>query len=56
MKGDGSYAVTGTKGYEWIEAEYVRKDEEMEKWIDMSYYQNLVEKAQQALIDVGYHL
>lgn len=50
------YAVAGTKGFEWIEAEYVRKDPELEKWIDMTYYQALVEKAQQALIDQGYHL
>lgn len=51
-----SYAVTGTKGFEWMEAEIVSKDEEMMKWLDMSYYQILVEKAQQALTDVGYHL
>lgn len=50
-----SYAVTGTKGYEWLEAEAVQQLG-LEDKIDYSYYDALVEKALQALDDVGYPL
>ena len=47
------YAVTGTKGYEWLEAETVR-ELGLEKHIDYSYFEKLVEKAREALVNVGY--
>ena len=47
------YAVTGTKGYEWLEAETV-KQLGLEDKIDYSYFEALVEKARNALIEVGY--
>lgn len=46
------YAATGTKGYEWLEAETV-KGTEFENMIDMSYFEGLVSKAQKAMADVG---
>ena len=48
-----SYAVTGTKGYEWLEAETVQ-DLGLEDKVDYSYYDALVEKAIKAMEDVGY--
>lgn len=47
------YAVTGTKGYEWLEAELV-KGTEYEDKIDMSYFEALENKAREALVAVGY--
>jgi hypothetical protein len=47
------FAVTGTKGYLWMEAETL-KQMAAEDRIDYSYFDNLVEKARQALRDVGY--
>lgn len=47
------YAVTGTKGYLWMEAEAVQ-NLGLEDQIDYSYYHNLVDKAKQALADIGY--
>lgn len=49
------YAVTGTKGWEWLEAEAVRGTN-MEQHLDTSYHDTMVEKARQALADVGYSL
>lgn len=49
-----SYAVTGTKGYLWMEAELVEKTDWQDK-IDYSYFNALVDKARGALADVGYH-
>lgn len=46
------YAVTGTKGYEWLEADKVRGN--LEEQIDYSYYEELVNKAKEALVEVGY--
>lgn len=37
-------AVTGTKGYRWLESELV-KNLELYKYIDGSYHQNLIDKA-----------
>jgi hypothetical protein len=48
-----SYAVPGTKGYEWLEAETV-KDLGLEDKIDYGYFDALVAKAIQAMEDVGY--
>lgn len=50
---DKAYAVTGTKGYEWLEAETV-KELGLEDKIDYSYFEALVEKARQGARDVGY--
>jgi hypothetical protein len=50
---DKQYAVTGTKGWLWLEAEKVR-DLELEDAIDMSYFEEHVTKAQESLRVVGY--
>jgi len=47
------YAVTGTKGYEWLEAETVQ-ELGLEEKIDYSFFEALVDKAKKALEDVGY--
>ena len=49
---DKEYAVVGTKGYEWLEAETVQKMG-YEKLIDYSYFEALVAKARTALEVVG---
>jgi ABC-type dipeptide/oligopeptide/nickel transport system ATPase subunit len=49
------YAVTGTKGYEWVEAETV-KQLGLEDKIDYEFFNALVAKAKKALEDVGYPL
>lgn len=46
------YAVTGTKGWEWLEAETV-KELGLEDQIDYTYFDNLVDKARGALQDIG---
>lgn len=51
--GPKDYAVTGTKGWEWMEAETVRETQN-ENAIDMTYFENLVTKANKALEEVGY--
>lgn len=49
-------AVTGTKGYRWLEAEDVR-DKGLEDAIDRSYYDDLVDKAARAIAAHGdYHI
>lgn len=47
------YAVTSTKGYEWIEAERL-KELGLEDCIDYGYFDDLIAKATKAMIDVGY--
>ena len=47
------YAVTGTKGYLWMEAELVEKTGLQDK-IDYSYFEALETKAREALAKVGY--
>lgn len=47
-----NYAVSGTKGYLWLEADRVREMDE--SVIDTRYYEALSEKAEKALQDVGY--
>jgi phage/plasmid-associated DNA primase len=48
-----SYAVPGTKGYEWLEAELVQKNG-LEDKIDYGFFEDLVAKAKKAMEDVGY--
>lgn len=50
---DKEYAVTGTKGWLWLEAEKVR-DLELEEHIDGTYFDELARKASEALKAVGY--
>jgi hypothetical protein len=47
------YAVTGTKGYLWLEAESVKKIG-AEEIVDMSYFDELVEKARKSAAELGY--
>jgi energy-coupling factor transporter ATP-binding protein EcfA2 len=47
IKDDKKYAVTGTKGYLWVEAESA-KGLDM-SCIDMSYFENLAEEARKAI-------
>lgn len=47
------YAVTGTKGFEWLEAASV-KGTEFENAIDMNYFETLITKANEELARVGY--
>ena len=49
---DKYYAVTGTKGYRWLEAEVFRQFKEEDE-IDISYYEKLVKEAQGTLIAYG---
>lgn len=44
IKEDKQFAVTGTKGYLWIEAEQYKQDPEAYE-IDMSYFEKLVDEA-----------
>lgn len=53
VDGDREYAVTGTKGYEWLEAETV-KELGLEEYIDYHYFEDLTAKAAKAMEDVGY--
>ncbi len=46
------YAAGGTKGYRWLESEYVQK-EHKEKDIDMSYYEELASEAIKGLVVYG---
>lgn len=51
--GNGKYsAVTGTKGYRWLESEVV-KNRGLEKKIDKSYYNSLVDEAVKAISKYG---
>ena len=53
---DGSLkydAVTGTKGYRWLEAEKVFMNKNARKSIDESYYRSLVDKAVEAISKYG---
>lgn len=50
---DGKYyAVTGTKGWRWKEAEIVKQFEQEDN-IDISYYRNLVDEAVKAISEYG---
>ena len=53
---DGSLkydAVTGTKGYRWLEAEKVLVNKDARNSIDESYYRNLVDKAVESISQYG---
>jgi hypothetical protein len=50
---DKEYAVTGTKGWLWLEAEKV-SDLGLQEEVNMAYYHELVEKAKESLKAVGY--
>lgn len=50
---DKQYAVTGTKGWLWLEAEKV-SDLGLQEEVDMSYYEELIDKAKESLRAVGY--
>ncbi len=53
IKEDKHYAVAGTKGYLWMEAELARlKGDEVE--IDMSYFDNLADEAKKTIEKFGY--
>ena len=45
-------AVTGTKGYKWLEADYV-KENHLESEIDYGYFDGLVEEAKQHISEFG---
>ena len=47
------YAVSGSKGYLWLEAEMVRAAGAMDI-VDMRYFEDLADKARKGLEDVGY--
>lgn len=47
-----NYAASGTTGYRWLEAEYVKKYG-LEDSIDMSYFTRLVDEAADAIAEVG---
>lgn len=47
VKDDKPYAVTGTKGYFWIEAEIAKEIKDLK--IDMSYFEELAKEAMQAI-------
>ena len=50
IKEDKKYAVTGTKGYRWIERETaIAREAKDELEIDMSYFENLASKAEEAI-------
>lgn len=51
---DGKYyAVTGTKGYRWIEAETLRHVDNWREWIDFTYYNRLVDEAIASIEEYG---
>jgi Family of unknown function (DUF5906) len=49
VKDDKHYNVSGTKGYLWIEREMASNRPDLEKTIDMSYFEKLVTEAFEAI-------
>lgn len=50
IKDDKSYAVTGTKGYRWVEREIAQNREEpYEEFVDFSYFEKLKDDAMAAI-------
>jgi hypothetical protein len=49
---DKQYAVTGTKGYRWLESDAV-KAAGIEPEVDLNYFENLVEEAKQTIGKFG---
>jgi hypothetical protein len=50
---DKSYAVSGTKGYFWIEAEMAKLDQDPFNGIDWRYYDHLIDEAKKAIAKFG---
>ena len=55
IKDDKKYAVTGTKGYFWLEAEMFKKRQEQgdKVEIDMTYFEELVDDARKTIAKFG---
>lgn len=55
VKDDKHYAVTGTKGYFWMEAEHVKMmgEDAYSRIIDQSYFENLADAAVKAIKKFG---
>lgn len=53
IDGDKQYAVAGTKGYLWIEQEIADQLSDDKVQIDMSYFENLAQKAREAIEKFG---
>lgn len=51
VKDDKSYAVTGTKGYLWLESDMAK--DKGEECVDMTYFETLVDKAIKTLKEHG---
>jgi hypothetical protein len=51
-KGGEYHAASGTKGYRWLEADMVQSLG-LESQVDRSYYDNLVDKAVDAISKYG---
>ena len=49
VKDDKRYAVTGTKGYLWLEAEMIKDTKDPERIIDMTYFYKLAEEAKKTI-------
>lgn len=49
IKDGKPYAVSGTKGYFWVEAETAKAVNMDPEYIDMTYFENLAEKAREAI-------
>jgi hypothetical protein len=50
--GEKYVSAVGAKGYRWMEAEKIRGTE-MEKFIDISYYESLAKKAKAVISEFG---
>ena len=53
VKDDKQYAVTGTKGHLWLEAEMLKDVKDPESVIDMSYFYKLAEEAKKTIEKYG---
>lgn len=53
VKDDKHYAVTGTKGYLWVEREIAAARKDKDKHIDMSYFERLLDEAIEAIEAYG---
>ena len=51
VKDDKYYAVTGTKGHKWLEAEIAKSMPDLQ--IDMSYFEKLSNEAVKAIEEFG---
>lgn len=54
IDGEKKHAVTGTKGYRWIDREVAKNRNVLDElFIDMSYFDTLAEKAKEAIEEFG---